>query len=313
MKQSLLLLLVIFLGLTAYSQGNCDAADLQYLNENNEFVQGVAADCGADCIFAADPEGCLTTCMQAQTTLSTTCIGCFALQVECATSNCFFDCAFGAAEDCADCIATNCLDGFNSCAGIVDVDGDGFTTLNDCDDNNADINPGALEIWYDGIDQNCDGLNDFDQDGDGEMAFGFGGLDCDDTNPNVTGGAATYFLDADNDGFGELSSFITACSAPEGYVLNNQDCDDNNSSVYPNAPGTGMGIDNNCNNIIDMDEDFVCLGDLNNSGNIDVSDVLLLLTDYGCSGQCLADLNTDTNVNTGDLLILLSVFGSPCN
>jgi len=62
MKQSILLLLVISSGLTAYSQGNCDEADLQYLNENNEFVQGVAADCGADCIFAADPEGCLTTC-----------------------------------------------------------------------------------------------------------------------------------------------------------------------------------------------------------------------------------------------------------
>ena len=22
------------------------------------------------------------------------------------------------------------------------------------------------EIWYDGVDQNCDGLNDYDQDGD---------------------------------------------------------------------------------------------------------------------------------------------------
>jgi len=65
MKQSLLLLLIIFSSLTASSQGNCDAADLQYLNENNEFVQSVAADCGADCIFATDPEGCLTTCMQA--------------------------------------------------------------------------------------------------------------------------------------------------------------------------------------------------------------------------------------------------------
>ena len=37
----------------------------------------------------------------------------------------------------------------------------------DCDDENFDINPSVTEIWYDGVDQNCDGLNDYDQDGDG--------------------------------------------------------------------------------------------------------------------------------------------------
>ena len=70
--------------------------------------------------------------------------------------------------------------------------GAGYTTtvlpLTDCDDGDSSIKPGATEIWYDGIDQNCDGQSDYDQDGDGYDSESFGGNDCDDTNFDVNPG-----------------------------------------------------------------------------------------------------------------------------
>ena len=34
----------------------------------------------------------------------------------------------------------------------------------------------TTEVWYDGVDQNCDGLGDNDQDGDGEDSGVYGGV-----------------------------------------------------------------------------------------------------------------------------------------
>lgn len=76
-----------------------------------------------------------------------------------------------------------------------DQDGDGYDGLDnggaDCDDSDPDVYPGAQEIFYDGVDQNCNGNTDeYDLDGDGYGSSTYGGDDCNDSNaaihPDVT-------------------------------------------------------------------------------------------------------------------------------
>jgi choice-of-anchor B domain-containing protein len=118
--------------------------------------------------------------------------------------------------------------------------------------------------------------------------------------------------DADGDGYGSLENSIQACEGPLGYVSNQSDCNDENSLVYEGAAGTGEGIDNNCNGLIDSSEQGGCVGDFNGDQTISVADLLILLGDFGCTSNCLADLNGDGVVNVGDLLGFLGVFGEEC-
>ncbi len=53
------------------------------------------------------------------------------------------------------------------------------------------------------------------------------------------------------------------------------------------------------------------VGDLNNTGDVDGTDLLILLSAWGAEGG-IADLNNDGVVNGADLLILLNNWGSPC-
>lgn len=73
-----------------------------------------------------------------------------------------------------------------------DADSDNFADVLvgglDCNDNDNTINPDALEIPYDNIDQNCDGHDLTDVDNDGFTSIEASGLDCDDNNPNINPG-----------------------------------------------------------------------------------------------------------------------------
>ena len=55
-----------------------------------------------------------------------------------------------------------------------------------------------------------------------------------------------------------------------------------------------------------------CPGDFNFDGFVDTSDVLFMLSDFGCLANCLTDMTNDDITGTVDLLVFLSVFGFPC-
>ncbi|MCB9742668.1 MAG: VCBS repeat-containing protein [Alphaproteobacteria bacterium] len=64
--------------------------------------------------------------------------------------------------------------------GPFDEDGDGFVARVDCDDQDAEVFPGAYERPYDGVDNDCDpDTPDDDLDGDGALED----EDCDDRDP----------------------------------------------------------------------------------------------------------------------------------
>jgi hypothetical protein len=175
----------------------------------------------------------------------------------------------------------------------TDADGDGFAIEGgdcgpvDCNDGDAAVNPGAVEICTNSTDDNCNGLIDTrdptavgcataatctDEDGDGYAFEGgaCGPTDCDDSNAAVNPGAVencTNGVDDNCNGLVDVqdpaaagcATTSSACTdadgdgyATEGGTCGPVDSDDNNPAVNPAVPeDCTNGIDDNGNGLID--------------------------------------------------------------
>jgi hypothetical protein len=216
--------------------------------------------------------------------------------------------------------AAELVDGIdNNCDGQIDLcfsdaDGDGYGDVasvvacgvpnavnlpGDCDDGDPAVNPDALEVPGDDIDDDCDGALDCwpDVDGDGQgdaevdPAPVQGALtcddpggqwaddadDCDDGDATVGLGAADYPLDGidqdcdgqdacpadlDGDSYGSPTA-VVACDQPSA-VGNDGDCDDTRADVSPlGVEVVGDPTDDNCDGALDcwLDADQDGFGD----------------------------------------------------
>jgi hypothetical protein len=131
-----------------------------------------------------------------------------------------------------------------------DRDADGYPAWNDCNDENAAMHPGAVEVWYDGVNQDCLDLEDFDQDYDGFTR----GRDCDDTDPTAyPGGVEVWYdgIDSDCDGADDFDRDLDGAAGGGG-----PDCDDLDAGISPAAADSWYdGVDSDCDGADDFDQD----------------------------------------------------------
>ncbi len=196
----------------------------------------------------------------------------------------------------------------------------------DCDDNDININPGVSEICQNGIDEDCDGVDD--------ICSGVQG--CTDVtacnyNPQATVNDGScinpllWYLDADADGYYVSDSL--ACSAPTSDYSATAgilgDCNDAQAAINSAATEICDDLDNDCDEEIDefvqntyyLDNDADGFGDVNSialacspvagyvSNSDDCDDALLLYLDAdndGFGGNVLAACGEINNTDCND-------------
>jgi hypothetical protein len=150
-------------------------------------------------------------------------------------------------------------DGFGNLA-VSDIDcvqPSGFVADDtDCDDTDATIFPGAEDIPYDEIDQDCDGEDLCDFDLDGYNAEECGGDDCDDEDDTIHVDAAEVWYDGVDQNCDELSDYDADYDGFESASYEGDDCDDADPDTFPGAPDEYYdGVINDCDEADEYDAD----------------------------------------------------------
>jgi hypothetical protein len=114
--------------------------------------------------------------------------------------------------------------------GLADRDRDGENEIgcggDDCDDEDADIHPGALERCN-GADDDCDGRIDEEL-------------------------RDVLFLDRDGDGHGDPLAALGACADEGATAMVGDDCDDTDPTIHPGALEACNGVDDDCDARVDF-------------------------------------------------------------
>ncbi len=129
--------------------------------------------------------------------------------------------------------------------GYAAVDGD-------CDDTDPAVNPDAAEIWYDGLDSDCDEASDNDADGDGYDALDWGGDDCDDTDPAVHPDATDTPYDGLDADCGGGSDYDADGDGHLAEDWGGDDCDDDDVLTWPGSTTKGYEDDLDCDGVVDL-------------------------------------------------------------
>ncbi|MDP6933728.1 MAG: hypothetical protein QGG40_12470, partial [Myxococcota bacterium] len=107
------------------------------------------------------------------------------------------------------------------------VEDSGGLPAGDCDDANDAVRDGMKDDWYDGVDTDCGGEDDYDADGDGyvldeHVGLGTSGVDGSGELPGGDCNDNSGLLNQDDDD----GDGVTTCDG---------DCNDGNAYIYPGA------------------------------------------------------------------------------